>query len=137
MSLLNDKDSKLRTQPFLLGTLKPWALMNKIMKLSACIIPHAFSLGTLGLRSSVPHAVLPLKGGAEFCCGHCFMTLRSLIQRKNLEREPHNLKENLSKTFRPAWTTLCDRLKEKEARVWLSWPCGPGGGDSKGKKRWS
>lgn len=82
-------------QQFQLGTLKPWALMSKIMKSSACIIPRAFSLGTLGLRSSVSCAIIRIKMCTAFCCGHCLVPLRSLVQRKNLGREPHNLKENL------------------------------------------
>lgn len=71
--------------------------MNKIIKSSAFIIPHVFSLGTLGLRSFVSHAIIPLKWGVGLCCGHFLMPLRSLIQRKNLGRESYIISK---KTFR-------------------------------------
>lgn len=38
--------------------------------------------------------ITPIKGHAGFCY-RCPISLRSVIQRKNLGRVPHNLKENL------------------------------------------
>lgn len=81
--------------------------------------------GTRVALFCIPVIIIPVKAYAGTCC-YCYLSsLRSVIQKRNQGRTPHDLKENLCEILKSVWVTQRDHLKEKETQVWMLWPCGP------------